>query len=86
MKKSFLLISLLAASGVTALAASAVVAPEYHGSSYKQVLAVVEGENFSPQTEIENQEYSVYEAGQIPQYEVLKWDARTFWTIVKKVC
>lgn len=76
MKKSVLLFSLFA------LSASA--STEYKGSSYNEVLDVIEGRNFFPKTEVEVQELGTYQNG-IPQYKVLDFNALQFKSTLDKV-
>ncbi len=44
--------------------------PVYQGSSFNEVLSVINDVNFAPRTEVEQTEYSVYQSGKLPQYPV----------------
>lgn len=76
MKNSLLLVSLFTLS--------AVASPEYKGSSFNEVLDVIEGQHFTPRTEIENQEWQAYNAG-LPHYEVLNFKLSEFSKTLEKV-
>jgi hypothetical protein len=47
--------------------------PNYQGSSFNQVLDVIENQGMIPQGTTEQQEAAVYQSGQLPQYRVNFW-------------
>jgi hypothetical protein len=68
---SQLMILLTLSFGVTGQAmAQAAVDPSYHGSSFNQVLDVLENQGFVAQTEAEKEEFDAYQGGRLPQYRV----------------
>jgi hypothetical protein len=63
-------ISMIALFGFNVLFTAHAHAQAYPGSSFNEVWDVIQNKNFTAQTNLEKEEFGVYQAGKIPQYPV----------------